>query len=855
MNHSRLRMLTALVVGCLTLLIWIPVAFAEDVDPSATIRQQARRIEMLFQMGNEQRANQELVQMLVMHKQHPTMLAVLGHFKRLSRDTNEAVKLLNQAMAIDPNHAYANIEMANIELGQRQTSDCFKRVGEMVKQHPNDPDVIGMQATLLTAIKKPQAAEKLLLAFVGRNDSIKLKAAGLAKLAEVYESQDKKQQACQAIFAALKAVPDDPAYGSQAMEIMGRAGARTMALEAARLMLANVENYNMPDETTAKMKQMVQAQISQLSPKTQLKTQPANQVDLTALADDYAAAATDAAKRKTLADAVITFVANHATFKRTDLIADQTFDRHVYWEQQPTFEPAIQKAFDQLPKAWQMEDELEHLVLTSQWDKVVQTITPWEAIYPSPKANTYRAHMLLRQGKTDEAQQAAAIGLVMAAYEFAHEKANRSKFLEPRGGTYFEALGMVKHIADLKAGKQPPMQKLVDQFYDGIKAEDAIAAADAYTQMDRYRRTNGYGWFMNDLVYDSSIQKWIQQQLFGFAIKSLENGDAKSFDQFAKLMDKGRYVTYHIHTLDLLVKQQQDELKPDDRLFEQVFRQWGYEPHARLLKGKLLEKQGQLDMALLEYNAGTAGRTTDRIKPQQADELACAKERDRLEKQMTGTAFDIYSKPINSILKLGRASTYPDNAALLAAACSYLMQDIKHMSNGSLMRIQMNAMQNVEPKASFNWQAIMVADTYIRTFKDHAASGYRAQGNAYHTLKKYEKSGDAYMQYAALLTDNKAKAKGYYFAMRSYRAGYLRDKAADAGAKCIATGGADLDTHALYMWVLKDNAQFKLAAQQAKIVAEGYRKLNNANRAKYYEDKQQEYAQMAQWATTQPAMR
>ncbi len=793
--------------------------------------------------------------MVVMHKQHPTMLAVLGHFKRLSRDTNEAIKLLNQAMSIDPNHAYANIEMANIELGQRQTNECFKRVGEMVKLHPNDPDVIGMQATLLTAIKKPDAAEKLLLAYVGRNDSIKLKAAGLAKLAEVYASQDKKQQACKAIFAALKAAPDDPAYGSQAMEIMGRAGERAMALEAAKLMLANVENYNMPDDTKAKMKQMVQSQISQLAPKTQPKAQVGNDIDLTALADSYAAAPTDTAKRKALADAVIAFVANHASFKRTDLIPDQTFDRHVYWEQQPTFEPAIQKAYDQLPKDWQMEDELEHLVLTSQWDKVVQIITPWEALYPSAKANTYGAHMLLRQGRTDEAQQAAAISLVMAAYEFAHEKAQRGKLLEPRGGTYFEALGMVKHIADLKAGKQPPMQKLVDQLYEGIKAEDAIAAADAYTQIDQYKRTDGYGWFMNDLVYDTSAQKWMQSQLYGFAIKALNDGDTKSLDQFAKLMEKGRYVTYHIHTIDLLVKQKQGELNPDDRLFEQVFRQWGYEPKARLLKGKLLEKQGQLDMALLEYNAGAAGRATDRFKPEQVDELACAQARDRLEKQMGSKTFDTYSKPINSILKLGRDSTYPDNAALLAAACDYLMRDIKHMSNRSLMRIQMNALQKIEPRETFNWQAIMVAETYIRSFKDDAASGYGAQGNAYNTLKQYEKSGDAYMQYAALLTDIKAKTKGYYFAMRSYRAGYLPDKAADAGAKCIATGEADLDAHGLYMWALYDNAQFKLASEQAKIVAEGYRKLNNTNRAKYYEDKQQEYEQMTQWATTQPAMR
>ena len=342
---------------------------------------------------------------------------------------------------------------------------------------------------------------------------------------------------------------------------------------------------------------------------------------------------------------------------------------------------------------------------------------------------------------------------------------------------------------------------------------------------------------------------------FGFAIKSLENGDKKSFDQFAKLMDKGRYVTYHIHTLELLNKQKQDELKPDDRLFEQVFRQWGYEPKARLLKAKLLEKQGQLDMALLEYNAGAAGRATDRIKPEQVDELACANERDRLEKQLGSSTFDTFTKPVNRILKLGRASTYPDNAALLAAACHYLMQDIKHVSNRSLLRIQMNALQKVEPRETFNWQAIMVAETYIRTFKDDAASGYGAQGNAYNTLKKYEKSGNAYMQYAAQLTDIKDKAKGYYFAMRSYRAGYLTEKAADAGAKCIATGGADLDAHELYTWVLYDNAQFKLAAEQAKIVAAGYRKLNNTNRAKYFEDKQREYAQMAQWATTQPAMR
>jgi hypothetical protein len=527
----------------------------------------------------------------------------------------------------------------------------------------------------------------------------------------------------------------------------------------------------------------------------------------------------------------------------------------VYWENDPTFSPDVQTAYNKLPKDWIMEKELKPLLLAEKWDQALEKIKIWEALYPSSQANIIKSFVLLRNNKLDQAQQAAAISLVMAAYRFAHKKFDHGKYLQPRGGTYFEALGFLQHITDLEAGKQPPMQKLVDQFYEGIHADDAIAVAQAYTEMDQYQSTNGYGWFMNDLVYDTSIHKWIGAQLYPLGRKALDDADTKSFEQYMKLMKKGRYVTYHIHTLDLLKASKQGQLKPNDNLFEAVFRQWGYEPVARKLKGELFEKQGLLHKALLEYNAGTGGELTEKIKPGLVDQLACAQARDRLEKQLGGKLFFIYSQPINTIVKLGQASNYPDNAALLASACEYLRQDNAHLSNLSLLRLQMTAYQNVEPKETFSWQAISLAESYKWLAKNDAATAYSVQGMAYSTLKQYENSGNAYVKYAEALTDPKDKAKGYHLALRSYRAGYLRDKATDAGTQCIATGGADLDARATYMWALSESAQFKQASEQAGIIAEGYSKLNKTSRAQYYTDMQKDYARKTQWATTQPANR
>lgn len=241
-------------------------ALKENPRDEETMRLHA---ELAVEIGKAENGNQAVQEFQALQKQNPndpSLEVQIGRAYRLSGDVPKAVEHFRAAITKRNTLAEPHLELADIDLAQRQFDEAQQQIDEALRLQPNNPRGRLLHARVLMATgkwKETRAALTSLLKDVPNDNEAKLETGVLAILekrypdaieifiklrdvdprasagiATVYASQGQTQKAADTITEALRKWPDALVLLEQMAAIRARSGNYDAAIEQLRQLLA-----------------------------------------------------------------------------------------------------------------------------------------------------------------------------------------------------------------------------------------------------------------------------------------------------------------------------------------------------------------------------------------------------------------------------------------------------------------------------------------------------------------------------------------------------------------------------------------------------------------------------------------
>jgi predicted Zn-dependent protease len=647
------------------------VNLAEDVPLSVQFKEAAQILALVD--ANKMADAKELAQALVQkHPNDPIARVLLIQVYRKDDALFAVRQDIDRIPQLGPSDPRVIAELAMVHGWDGQFAKGIKLAEDGLKKYPNSASLLETQGRLLNALDKTaQTIECLQKPAAGLKEPSG-RAAVHVVLASALEAEQKNDQALAAVNIALAGRPRDTQALQTKARLLDQLGQPEQAYDLYITLLRN------PGKIQLNPNQMkdLRAHVNRLKPaamQAKLKQRTENRQHSIDLASAYQSNPADPKAKEDL---------TLHTLGLCEALGIDPLDSLIPLEDhEKSSEPSdkadidVIHARDKAEKMFRADRSINtRFDSPDQYASALPDLEKIIAVYPSPYYTYLIAMIHFRDKRYALAADYAALSAGVSSLEHYQLPLDESQagftFLEDQ---YVKSRRLALEAARMRDETPDKQDLLLQDYLAAVAAQDwvkvCLVCTEGEKNLNRWcsRFYPAAEWTMlSHYKYKDKIEKAMVAK--GNALLRDKRIDAlKSHMQVMALND---FSTLDAMELSISASQTFGDAQAATQAIAAALDLYPYSPVARYALAMDAEKRGQSDEAMLQYNAGAAGKNTNGLAGMA---LGSAASRDLLEKKLGNSPFDRYAKLIDA--ERAKNPITKERRGLIIAALTRLLAD------------------------------------------------------------------------------------------------------------------------------------------------------------------------------------